>query len=71
MEQLVEEIRRYADARGVKPATVLQVAAGLSGTVWRKWETGEAACTLPIADRIRLYMAANPPRDTTQTQGAA
>lgn len=68
----MDEIRRYAAARGVKPATVLQTAAGLSGTVWAKWEAGTAACTMPTASRIRQYISDNPAdRRDAQTQGAA
>lgn len=61
MEQFISEIRTYAAAVGVKPGTVLQRAGGLSGKVWPTWEAGTATCTLAMADRIRAYMAANPP----------
>jgi hypothetical protein len=61
MEQLMKEIRAYAASRGIKPATVLQIAGGLGGMVWAKWEAGSATCTLSMADRLRAYMAANPP----------
>ena len=61
MEQFISEIRAYAAALGVKPGTVLQRAGGLSGKVWPTWEAGTATCTLTMADRIRAYMAANPP----------
>lgn len=62
----MSEIRDYAARRGIKPATVLQSAGGLGGTVWSRWEAGTATCTLPMADRIRDYMDANPVADKTQ-----
>ncbi len=56
------EVRNYADARGIKPATVLQAAAGLSGTTWGKWEDGSQTCEMRTAERIRAFMASNPPK---------
>ncbi len=55
------EIRTYATARGVKPATVLQLAARLSGKTWAKWEEGTATCTIRTMSTIREYMLLNPP----------
>ncbi|HHX89639.1 MAG TPA: XRE family transcriptional regulator [Paracoccus sp.] len=63
----MNEIRRYACGRGIKPATVLQNAANLSGTTWEKWNAGAASCSIRTADRVRAYMAANP----AQTESAA
>jgi len=60
MEQLIAEIEAYAERRSVKPATVLQYAAGLGGTAWDRWQSG-AVCTMATAERIRKYMADNPP----------
>jgi len=60
MEQLIAEIRSYASARGIKPATVLQSAAGFSGTTWDKWINAGASCSLKSAERIRNYMRMNP-----------
>lgn len=61
MEQLIKEIEAFAALRGVKPGTVLQWAGGFGGKVWGNWVAGKASCTLPMADRIRRYMAANWP----------
>lgn len=57
MEQLIKEIEAFAALRGVKPGTVLQWAGGLGGKAWGNWVAGTASCTLPMADRIRRYMA--------------
>ena len=61
MEQLIKEIEAFAALRGVKPGTVLQWAGGFGGKVWGNWVAGTASCTLPMADRIRRYMASNWP----------
>lgn len=60
MEQLIAEVRAYATLRDIKPDTVLQLAANLSGTTWKKWVDGKSSCTLKTMDRIRKYMADNP-----------
>lgn len=70
MEQLIAEIERYAARRGIKPASVLQMGARLSGTTWDKWVAGTASCTMPIADRLREWMAANPAKSATDSEAA-
>lgn len=60
MEQLISDIKDYAERRGIKPATVLQMAAGYGGTVWAKWVAKTASCSLDQADRIRAFMRDNP-----------
>lgn len=59
MEQLIAQVEQYATARGIKPATVLQYAAGLSGSVWDKWLAG-SSCNMATAERIRTYIVENP-----------
>lgn len=56
----MQEIENYASARGILPATVVQSATGHSGTTWAKWQAG-ATCSLRTAEKLRAYMAANPP----------
>lgn len=56
----MKEIETYAAARGILPATVVQAATGHSGTTWAKWKVG-ATCSLRTAEKLRAYMAANPP----------
>lgn len=58
------EIRAYADACNIKPATVLQRAAGYGGKAWEKWEAG-GQCTLATAETIRKHMAENPPTNAS------
>lgn len=61
MEQLTVDIEAYAAARGIKPATVLQISAGLSGTTWEKWVNGTSSCSFRTADRIRAFMREHSP----------
>ncbi|SIT74705.1 hypothetical protein SAMN05421849_0201 [Pontibaca methylaminivorans] len=68
MEELMNEIKAYAQARGIKPATVLQNAAALSGNTWDRWARNGAACTVITAERIRKYMSEHPPQ---QQEGAS
>lgn len=60
MEQFLEELRAYAAALGIKPATVVQKAECGGGTTWGRWEVRESSPTLFTVDKIRAYMAANP-----------
>lgn len=64
MEQLIKEIELFSRLVGLAPGTVLKRAGGFGGKVWAKWVSGESACTLPMADRIRRYMAVNWPKDS-------
>jgi hypothetical protein len=60
MEQFLADVRAYAEARGIKPSTVVQSAGGGNGSVWKRWESGKGSPTLHTVDRIRAYMADNP-----------
>lgn len=61
MEQFITEVRTYAARFGLKPSTVIQKAAAVGGATWRRWESGESSPTLHTVDKIRDYMADNPP----------
>lgn len=54
------EIRAYAAAMELQPTTVVQNSGCGGGSTWPKWEAG-GACTLKTAEKIRKYMADNPP----------
>ena len=58
MDQLIAEVQAYADARSIKPATVLQYAARLSGKTWEHWLNG-GQCNLSTAQKVREYMASH------------
>lgn len=62
MEQLIVEVEEYAAACGLKPGTVVQRAVGASGVIWQRWKEG-GSCSMRTADRIRAWMAANPPEN--------
>lgn len=69
MEQFLNDIRAYAEAKGVKPSTVLQLAAGTGGTAWRRWESGESTPTFATVEKVRAYMRANPVNTEVQQHG--
>lgn len=54
------EIEMYAAAFGIQPTTVVQRAGAVSGKAWSNWLSG-GSCSMRVADRIRKYMADNPP----------
>jgi len=60
MKKLIDEIEAYAAAVKLSPSTVIQRAAGLGGGKWKRWQAG-GDCSIRVAERIRAYMAANPP----------
>ena len=66
----MQEIQAYAAARGILPATVVQMATGHSGTTWAKWQAG-SSCSLRTAGKIREFIEANPANRTATDQGAA
>lgn len=70
MEQFLTDVEAYAAACGLQPTTVVQRAVGASGAAWRKWKSG-ASCSLATADRVRAYIACNPPRTPQQQEDAA
>jgi hypothetical protein len=59
MEQFIIEVETYAADCGLKPTTVVQRAAGVSGSAWARWVKG-GSCTLATADKVRAFMAKNP-----------
>lgn len=61
MEQFLEDVRKYAQAFGVLPTTVVQRAGVGGGATWGRWESGKGSPTLATVDRLRRYMAENPP----------
>lgn len=63
MEQLIAEIEAYAAAVGKNPRLVLRDAAGCSWREWDRWVSGQSSPRLSTVDRIRAYMAANPPTE--------
>lgn len=62
MEQFIREIEAYALATGRKPQSVLRAAVGASWGTWESWVAGKSSPTMAVADRIRAYIADNPPR---------
>ena len=61
MEQLILEIEEYCRARQIAPQKLLRDSIKATWGLWQKWTDGDASPTMKVADRIRAYMAANPP----------
>ena len=70
MEQFLTDVRAYADAVGLKPTTVIQRAGAGNGSTWARWETGKGSPTMLTADKVRSYMAANPPATGAESDAA-
>ncbi len=66
MEQFLAEVRAYAVRCGIKPSTVIQNAGAGGGSSWRRWDEGKSSPTMITADRVRAYMAANPPMEAAE-----
>lgn len=71
MEQLILDIEAFCAARQMAPQKLLREAINATWGLWQKWKDGEASPTMKVADRIRDYMAANPPGETTAPQPEA
>jgi len=64
MEQLIAEIEAYASSMDRKPQWVLREAIGAGWKEWTLWRAGTSSPTMARVDRLRDYMAANPPAET-------
>ncbi|MCW1934555.1 hypothetical protein [Pararhodobacter zhoushanensis] len=71
MEQFLSEIERYAAAAGVMPQSVLRRSCGYGWDVWDAWKRRKSSPTMVNADRVRAWMAANPPLDQAARVEAA
>ena len=70
MEDFMTQVRDYAIRCGVKPATVVYWA-GFAGNAWTRWEGGESSPTLRTLDKVRAYIAENPPPEDVREGAAA
>lgn len=70
MEQFLSEIETYAAASGISPQSVLRRSCAKGWGVWAAWKSGRSSPTLVIADRIRAWMAENPPADAGKVEAA-
>ena len=62
MEQLISDVEAYAASVERTPQAVLRIALGAGGTEWSSWKSGKSSPTVARADRLRAYMAKNPPK---------
>lgn len=68
--QMIRKVQTYADARGMKPETVLRNAVSYGSPVWQRWLNGEQTLTGKSADKITAYMRKNPPPKSGDQTGA-
>jgi hypothetical protein len=73
MEQLILELEAYAASVGRTPPAVLRAALNAGGGEWQSWTSGRSSPTLARVDRLRRYMADNPPPPaiSSETESAA
>lgn len=60
--QLISEVEAHAERCGLSPATIISRAVS-NGRLYGRLKNGHG-CTLDTAERIRAYMAENPPAKT-------
>lgn len=58
-DDIIRELESYAEMVGLSPATVTSRAVSNS-RLYERMKAG-GSCSLKTADRVRSYMAANPP----------
>lgn len=63
MEQLIAEIEAYARNVNRTPQAILRAAIGAGWKEWGSWKAGKSSPTMARVDRLRDYMAENPPRE--------
>lgn len=63
MEQLIADVEAYAASVDRKPQAVLRDAIGAGWKEWESWKAGKSSPTMARVDRLRDYMAENPPRE--------
>lgn len=61
MEQLIADIEAYAARSGMKPQAILRAAINAKWSTWEGWVRRNSSPTVANADRIRDWMAGNPP----------
>ena len=71
MEQLIADVETYAARAGVPPQKVLRDAIEAGWGQWDRWKSGRSSPTMRVADRLRAWMAANPPENYQQTKRGA
>ena len=62
MDQLIADIESYAAAVDRTPQSVLRAAIGAGWGEWDGWRAGTSSPTMARVDRLRNYMAKNPPK---------
>ena len=61
MDELIAEVEAYAASVERTPQAVLRDAIGAGWREWGSWKGGNSSPTMSRVDRLRVYMAENPP----------
>lgn len=61
MEKLIAEIESYTSELGITPQKFLRDVLNAPWGQWDGWKVGKSSPTMRNADRLREYMAENPP----------
>ena len=63
MDNFLTEIESYVARSGGSPQRVLRLSIGAGWGTWEAWRTGASSPTMITADRVRAWMAENPPAE--------
>ena len=64
-DDLIQEVEAYANERGLAPATIISRAVN-NGRLYGRLKAG-FGCNMKTAERIRAFMAENPPNTSGGT----
>lgn len=67
IQQFIDDAKSYCDAVGIKPSTLGQYAVA-DNTLFSRLESG-GQCLPRTIERVRAYMAANPPSPARAISG--
>lgn len=61
MDKLIAEVRAYSAQAGLSPQSVLRKGISAGWGEWDSWLEGRSSPTMIRGDRLRRWMAENPP----------
>lgn len=65
MEQFIRDIERYTEAQGITPQVFLRRLLNAEWGRWERWLSRQASPRMETVERVRAYMRAHPPSDTS------
>lgn len=64
MEQLIRDIKAYAEARGMTPQRMLRISINAKWDQWDRWQSG-GSCTVRTMEKVRKFMREHPVEEST------